>query len=63
VKVPTAQFSTLPSITAQVDTAGAFEQIAALPGVEQLDLLDAERAVTIVRGAGDQRSLATPLLP
>src|SRR6185295_865278 len=45
VKVPAAQFATAPSITAKVETAGQFEPIASMLGVEQLDLLNASQAV------------------
>jgi hypothetical protein len=55
VKVPTAQFATAPAITAKVDTAGTFERVAAMTGVEQLDLVDATRSATIVRA--DDRTL------
>lgn len=63
VKVPTAQFATAPDITAKVDTAGAFEKIAAMTGVEQLDLLDGQRAVTIARAQDGTRSMSITALP
>jgi hypothetical protein len=64
VKVPTAQFSTAPAITAKIDTAGAFEAITAMAGVVQLDLLDAQRAVTIARAPNSGPfSLAVTALP
>ncbi|MEO8070909.1 MAG: hypothetical protein ABI652_05870 [Acidobacteriota bacterium] len=62
IKVPTAQFATLPSITAKVDTAGAFEPITAMPDVQQLDKLDAQRVVTIALANGS-RSLLVSQLP
>ena len=63
VKVPTAQFATLPALTAKVDTAGAFEPIASMPGVVQLDLLDAQRSVSLVQAQpnGPRDLNVTPL--
>lgn len=63
VKVPTAQFATAPAITAKVDTAGSFEAVTSMAGVEQLDLLDAQRSVTIARTPDGARTLATTVLP
>jgi hypothetical protein len=64
LKVPTAQFASTPAITARVaGTAGAFEPVSTMTGVEQLDLLDAERAVTIARGQDGSRSLTAAALP
>ena len=63
VKVPTAQFNTAPAITAKVETAGTFEPVASMTGVEQLDLLDAQRSVTIARAENGARSLAVTTLP
>lgn len=63
IKVPTAQFATAPAITAKVDTAGTFEPVASMPGVEQLDLLDADRSVTISRSQDGSRSLTAAALP
>jgi len=63
IKVPTAQFATAPAITAKVDTAGTFESIASMSGVEQLDLLDGQRAVTVARGQDGARSLVVAALP
>jgi hypothetical protein len=63
VKVPTAQFSTLPAITAKVETAGSFEKIESMAGVEQLDLLDATRVVVIAKAQDGTRSLSPTILP
>jgi len=64
VKVPTAQFATLPAITAKVDTAGAFEKVASMPGVVQLDLLDAQRSVSIAQAQPNgPRDLNVTALP
>jgi len=63
VKVPTAQFATLPAITAKVDTAGSFEAIAAMPDVVQLDLLDAQRSVSIAGKANEPKNLNVTALP
>jgi hypothetical protein len=63
IKVPTSQFASAPSITAKVDTAGTFQPVPAMAGVEQLDLLDAQRAVYIARGQDGARSLVTNALP
>ena len=51
MKIPTAGFGTAPPITARVGgTAGvAFETIATMTGVEQMDLLDAQRSIVIAR--------------
>jgi hypothetical protein len=63
VKVPTAQFATAPALTARVDTAGTFERVSGLTGVEQLDLLDGQRALTIARLPDGTKSLQTVALP
>lgn len=63
VKVPTAQFATAPAITAHVDTAGTFEKIESMAGVEQLDVLDAQRAITIAKAQDGTRALAVTALP
>ena len=61
---PTSQFASAAPITARVGgTQGAFEKIAALQGVEQLDLLDNGRTILIVRGADGARSLTAVVLP
>ena len=65
MKIPTSQFATHAAITARVAAAtqGAFETIASLQGVEQLDLLDNGRTIMIVRGADGARSLTAVVLP
>ena len=55
MKIDTAPFATAQHIGAKVtaETGGVpFEKIASMTGVEQLDLLDADRSVVIARGAG-----------
>jgi hypothetical protein len=64
MKIPTAQFATATPITASVGgTKGAFETIASLQGVEQLDLLDNGRTIMIVKAADGSRSLTAVVLP
>ncbi len=63
VKVPTAQFATAPAITAKVDTAGTFQPVPSMAGVEQLDRLDGLHAVFISRAQDGTRNLATTVLP
>jgi len=63
MKIPTAQFATAAPITASVGgTRGTFETIAALQGVEQLDLLDTGRSILIVKTATG-RNLTAVVLP
>ena len=55
MKIPTADFATAPAITAKVTTPTggiAYETIAAMKGVEQMDLLDAQRSIVLARTAG-----------
>jgi len=65
MKIPTADFGSAKAITAPVGgTAGIpYETIAAFTGVEQLDLLDAQRVVTIAKTASGERNLAAVILP
>ena len=64
MKIPTSQFATAAAITARVGgTQGAFDTIASMQGVEQLDLLDASRTIVLVRGADGARSLMVVPLP
>jgi hypothetical protein len=65
LKIATAPFGSAEAITARVGgTAGVpFERVAALTGVEQLDLLDAERTIVIARGADGSRNLSAVILP
>jgi hypothetical protein len=63
MKIPTAQFASAAPITARVGgTQGTFETVAALTGVEQLDLLDNGRTVMIVR-SGESRNLTAVVNP
>ncbi len=66
MKIPTAGFAAASAITAPVPngTAGvAFETIASMTGIEQLDTLDAARAVVIARTQDGVRNLAAVALP
>ena len=64
MKIPTSSFATAQPITARVGgTAGTFERIASMTGVEQLDLLDAQRSIVIARGADGARNLTAIVLP
>jgi hypothetical protein len=64
MKIPTSQFASAQPITARVSgTAGAFEKIATMTGVEQLDLLDAQRTIVIARGTDGAKNLTTIVLP
>jgi hypothetical protein len=65
MKIPTADFGTDVAITQPVGgMAGIkYETIAALTGVEQLDLLDAQRFVMIARTANGDRNLTAVVLP
>jgi hypothetical protein len=64
MKIPTSSFATAEPITARVGgTAGTFERIASMTGVEQLDLLDAQRSIVITRGADGARNLTAIVLP
>ena len=65
MKIPTASFAAAEAITQPVrtETGGvAYESIATMKGIEQLDLLDASRTIVLSRtGAG--LNLATVALP
>jgi len=66
MKVATDGFATAPGITARVasETGGVgFEPVASLKGVEQLDLLDAQRAIVLARAEGGALSLQAVALP
>jgi hypothetical protein len=66
MKVATDGFATAPGITARVatETGGVgFEPVASLKGVEQLDLLDAQRAIVLARAEGGALSLQAVPLP
>jgi hypothetical protein len=52
MKIPTAEFGSAPAITTKVTTPTggiAYETIASMTGVEQLDLLDAQRSIVLAR--------------
>ena len=54
MKIPTADFGTAPGITAKVtkETDGIpYEKITSMVGVEQMDLLDAQRSIVLARTA------------
>jgi hypothetical protein len=66
MKVPTDKFTSAPGITEPVktETGGVgFEPVTALKGVEQLDLLDNQRAIVLMRGEGGALSLQAVALP
>ena len=64
LKIPTAQFSSAPAITARIGgTQGSFERITALSGIEQLDLLDAQRTIVLARATDGSRNLSAVALP
>ena len=65
MKVPTAPFGAADAITELIpDTAGVpFETIASLQGVQQLDRLDASRAMLLVDAAGGGLDLEAAALP
>ena len=65
LKVSTAPFGSAQPITAKVEGTGGvpFERVAAMTGVEQLDLLDAERTIVIARGTDGRRNLSAVILP
>jgi len=65
MKIPTATFGTAAPITARVtsETSGiAYETIASMKGVEQMDLLDAQRSIVLARvnGALNLSAVALP---
>jgi hypothetical protein len=64
MKIPTAGFATAAPITERIGgTAGEFERIPSLAGVEQLDKLDAQRTVVIARAETGARNLSAAPLP
>jgi hypothetical protein len=65
MKIPTESFATAPPITTPVttETGGvAFETVASMTGIEQLDLLDAQHSLVLAR-AGGALNLAAVALP
>jgi len=64
LKIPTAQFASAPAITSRIGgTQGTFEQITALSGIEQLDLLDAGKTIVVARANDGSRNLSAVALP
>jgi hypothetical protein len=64
MKIPTDGFGTAAPITAPVktETAGiAYETVASMKGIEQLDLLDAQHSIVLARTAGALNLAAVPL--
>jgi hypothetical protein len=64
MKIPTESFANAAPITARVasETGGvAFETVAAMKGIEQLDLLDANRTLALSRAAGALNLVAVAL--
>ena len=54
MKIPTADFGSAPAITSKVTTPTggiAYETIASMKGVEQMDQLDAQRSIVLARTA------------
>ena len=64
MKIPTVDFGTAEAITSRIGgTAGVkYETITTMTGVEQLDLLDANRSIVIAR-SGEERNLSAVALP
>ena len=66
MKIPTADFASQPGITERVPTGTAgvqYETVATLTGVQQLDKLDASRAVVIAKSEAGPLSLRVVALP
>ena len=67
MKVPTETFGTQPGITENVGDGGqagvGYETIAQMTGVEQLDLLDDQRAIVIARNDAGVANLEAVALP
>jgi hypothetical protein len=64
MKIPTDSFATAAPITEPVktETGGVpFETVASMTGIEQLDLLDAQRSIVLARTAGGLNLAAVPL--
>ena len=63
MKIPTDGFATAAPITSRIGgTAGvAYETIATMTNVMQMDLLDANRSIVLVRGASGLNLQAVPL--
>ena len=65
MKIPTDRFATAPGITTPIsDKAGiAYETVASMKGIEQLDLLDEGHSLVIARSSGGALSLDALPLP
>lgn len=65
MKIPTAGFATAESLTSRVGgTAGVpFETVASMTGIQQLDLLNAERSIVIARTSSGGLDLRAVILP
>jgi hypothetical protein len=66
MKIPTAGFANAAAITQPVtaETGGVgYETIAAMKGIEQVDLLDASRTLVLARAVGGALNLDTVALP
>ena len=64
MKIPTDGFGTAAPITEPVktETAGiGYEKITSMTGIEQMDLLDAERSIVLARTAAGLNLSAVPL--
>jgi hypothetical protein len=64
MKIPTEGFGSATPITAPVkaETAGvAYETVASMKGIEQLDLLDAQHSLVLARASGGLNLAAVPL--
>ncbi len=66
MKIPTAPFGAAQGITTPVreGTAGVpFETVASMTGIDQMDLLDEQRTIVIVRAPDGARNLTAVILP
>jgi hypothetical protein len=64
MKIPTDNFGTATPITEPVktETAGVpYEQITSMTGIEQMDLLDAQRSIVLARTSSGLNLAAVPL--
>jgi hypothetical protein len=63
MKIPTADFATASPITSRIGgTAGiGYETIASMTGIEQMDMLDAQRSIVLARASGALNLQAVPL--
>ena len=64
MKIPTEAFGTAPAITAPVktETGGvAYETVASMTGIEQMDQLDAQRSIVLARTPAGLNLSAVPL--